>query len=61
MYVSSIMQFYVWILAKIPVWFLQYALFSLRHAWKVEKWKSAVDKGKSFGTLLTDPSKAFAR
>ena len=24
-----------------------------------EKWKSAVDKGKSFGALLTDLSKAF--
>ena len=26
----------------------------------IEKWKSAVDKGKSFGVLLTDFSKAFA-
>ena len=26
----------------------------------IEKWKSVVDKGKSFGTLLTDLSKAFA-
>ena len=26
----------------------------------IEKWKSAVDKGKSFGALLTDLSKAFA-
>ena len=25
----------------------------------IEKWKSAVDSGKSFGTLLTDLSKAF--
>ena len=25
----------------------------------LEKWKSAVDKGKSFGELLTDLSKAF--
>ena len=25
----------------------------------LEKWKSAVDKGKSFGVLLTDLSKAF--
>ena len=25
----------------------------------LEKWKSAVDKGKSFGALLTDLSKAF--
>ena len=25
----------------------------------LEKWKSPVDKGKSFGTLLTDLSKAF--
>ena len=25
----------------------------------MEKWKSAVDKGKSFGALLTDLSKAF--
>ena len=25
----------------------------------IEKWKSAVDKGKSFGALLTDLSKAF--
>ena len=25
----------------------------------IEKWKSAVDKGKSFGTLLIDLSKAF--
>ena len=24
-----------------------------------EKWKSAVDKGKPFGTLLSDLSKAF--
>ena len=26
---------------------------------KLEKWKSAVDKGKSFGALLTDLSEAF--
>ena len=26
---------------------------------KLEKWESTVDKGKSFGTLLTDLSKAF--
>ena len=25
----------------------------------LEKWKNAVDKGKIFGTLLTDLSKAF--
>ena len=25
----------------------------------LEKWKSAVDKGQSFGALLTDLSKAF--
>ena len=25
----------------------------------IEKWKLAVDKGKSFGALLTDLSKAF--
>ena len=25
----------------------------------LEKWKTAVDKGKSFGALLTDLSKAF--
>ena len=25
----------------------------------LEKWKAAVDKGKVFGTLLTDLSKAF--
>ena len=25
----------------------------------LEKWKSALDKGKSFGVLLTDLSKAF--
>ena len=25
----------------------------------LEKWKSAVDKGKSFGALLTDLSKAY--
>ena len=25
----------------------------------LEKWKSAVDKGKSFGALLADLSKAF--
>ena len=25
----------------------------------VEKWKNAVDKGKVFGALLTDLSKAF--
>ena len=25
----------------------------------LEKWKNSVDKGKSFGALLTDPSKAF--
>ena len=25
----------------------------------IEKWKSTVDKGKSFGALLTDLSKAF--
>ena len=27
----------------------------------LEKWKSAVDKGKWFGALLTDLSKAFDR
>ena len=32
----------------------QYCLLKI-----VEKWKSAVDKGKSFGALLTDLSKAF--
>ena len=32
----------------------QYCLLSM-----FEKWKSAVDKGKSFGALLTDLSKAF--
>ena len=32
----------------------QYYLLSM-----LEKWKSAVDKGKLFGALLTDPSKAF--
>ena len=26
---------------------------------KLEKWKNAIDKGKVFGVLLTDPSKAF--
>ena len=25
----------------------------------LDKWKSAVDKGKSFGALLTDLSEAF--
>ena len=25
----------------------------------LEEWKSLVDKGKEFGALLTDPSKAF--
>ena len=25
----------------------------------IEKWKSAIDSGKSFGALLTDLSKAF--
>ena len=25
----------------------------------IEKWKSAVDSGKSFGALLTNPSKTF--
>ena len=25
----------------------------------LEKWKNAVDKGKVFGALLTDPSKTF--
>ena len=25
----------------------------------LEKWKNAIDKGKVFGVLLTDPSKAF--
>ena len=32
----------------------QYCLLSM-----LEKWKSAVDKGKYFGALLTDLSKAF--
>ena len=32
----------------------QYCLLAM-----LEKWKSAVDKGKSFGALLTDLSKAF--
>ena len=32
----------------------QYCLFAV-----LEKWKSAVDKGKTFGALLTDQSKAF--
>ena len=34
-------------------------LKSLRDAFLLEKWKSAGDKGKSFGALLTDLSKAF--
>ena len=37
---------------EIPMWFSQ----RLQHT---EKWKSKVDKGKSFGALLTDLSKAF--
>ena len=32
----------------------QYCLLAM-----LEKWKSAVDKAKSFGALLTDLSKAF--
>ena len=32
----------------------QYCLLNL-----LEKWKNSVDKGKSFGALLTDLSKAF--
>ena len=32
----------------------QYCLLAM-----LEKWKSAVDKGKSFGVLLADLSKAF--
>ena len=32
----------------------QYCLFAM-----LEKWKSAVDKGKTFGALLTGLSKAF--
>ena len=32
----------------------QYCLLSM-----LEKWKSAIDKGKYFGALLTDLSKAF--
>ena len=35
---------------------MQYCLLSM-----LEKWKSAVDKGKYFGALLTDLSKAFDR
>ena len=35
--------------------------YSMQHCLlaTLEKWKSAIDKGKSFGTLLTDLSKAF--
>ena len=33
---------------------IQYCLLKM-----LEKWKSAVDKGKSFGALLADLSKAF--
>ena len=35
-------------------YFIQYCLLVM-----VEKWKSAVDKGRSFRALLTDLSKAF--
>ena len=49
MYFSSILQFYVWVLVKIPVRFSQHCLLVM-----LEKWTSAVDKGKSFGALLTD-------
>ena len=34
----------------------QYCLLAM-----LEKWKSVVDKVKSFGALLTDLSKAFSR
>ena len=50
---SFILEF----LSKHIVWFtksLQDCLLTMP-----EKWKFAVDKGKSFGALLTDLSKAF--
>ena len=59
MHFSSIIQLYRSGLSKFQCGFrkgysTQYCLLSM-----LEKWKSAVDKGKSFGALLTDLSKAF--
>ena len=59
MHFSPIIQFYGSVFVKIPIWFSerlqqQYCLLAM-----LEKWKSAVDKGKSCGALLTDLSKAF--
>ena len=36
---------------------IQYATLSFKF---IKRWKNSVDKGKSFGALLTDLSKAFA-
>ena len=59
MHISSIIQFYGSLLSKYQCGFrkgycTQYYLLAV-----LEKWKSAVDKGKSFGALLTDLSKVF--
>ena len=52
---SSIVQFYAWVLVKTPVRFPQ----KLQYWVLLEKWKSEVDKGKSFSALLADLSTAF--
>ena len=60
MHFSSIIQFHgSSVFVKIPMCFCkgystQYCLSTL-----LKKWKSAIDKGKSFGALLTDLSKTF--
>ena len=59
MHFSPIIQFYGSVLSKYQCDFrkgysTQYCLLAV-----LEKWKSAVDKVKSFGALLTDLSKAF--
>ena len=59
MHFLSIIQFMDQFLSKYKCDFrkgysTQYRLLDM-----LEKWKSAVGKGKSFGALLTDPSKAF--
>ena len=57
MHFLSIVQFHGSVFVKIPMWFSQ----MLQHTilFMLKKWKSAANKEKSFGALLTDLSKAF--
>ena len=59
MHCSLIIQFYGPVFAKMPLWFSQRLQHNIVYQLCLKKWKSAVDKGKSFGALLTDLSSAF--